>query len=374
MISVLNLPELSDGGDVSDWINRGGTAEKLFELAEKDENAHSFIQSSAQFVSGFVPPDYLIDGLLQRRFLYSLTGRTGSGKTAITLLLAASVALGKPIGKYGVELGRVLYLAGENPDDIRMRWIAMAQQLDFDINAIDVHFIAGTFKISELSATIEQEVARLGGVQFVIVDTSAAFFEGEDDNSNVQHGGHARTLRGLVTLLGGPCVIANCHPVKNAGDDNLIPRGGGAFLAEVDGNLAARNDDSMVELHWQGKFRGPDFAPLPFQLRTVTQEQLKDSKGRTIPTIIASGLTEASREELAAAARGHEDQLLGVLCENDEASYADLARRLGWSLKDGQPNKMRVKRTLQRLKDYKLVTNERDRWTPTEKGRKAFKS
>jgi hypothetical protein len=44
----------------------------------------------------------------------------------------------------------------------------------------------------------------------------------------------------------------------------------------------------VATLHWQGKFRGPDFAPVPFQLVTAMSEAIKDSKkGRTIPTIIA---------------------------------------------------------------------------------------
>ena len=50
------------------------------------------IQSSAEFVGGYVPPDYIVDGLLQEGFLYSLTGATGAGKTAITLRLAVNVA------------------------------------------------------------------------------------------------------------------------------------------------------------------------------------------------------------------------------------------------------------------------------------------
>jgi hypothetical protein len=53
----------------------------------------------------------------------------------------------------------------------------------------------------------------------------------------------------------------------------LIPRGGGPFLAEVDGNLTAKPVTGGVELHWQGKIRGPDFAPTHFQLRTVTHER-----------------------------------------------------------------------------------------------------
>src|SRR6187551_3029128 len=72
------------------------------------------ILSSGEFVQGFVPPDYLIDGLLQRRFCYSNTGQTGGGKTALALLIAAHVALGRPLGRRQVEQGRVLFFAGEN--------------------------------------------------------------------------------------------------------------------------------------------------------------------------------------------------------------------------------------------------------------------
>ena len=374
---IIELPTLSEHGDISDWLKAGGTAEQLYDFADKaasnEKKPKRFVHSSASFVLGFVPPDYLIDGLLQRRFLYSLTGRTGGGKTAISLLISASVALGKAMGNYTVQSGRVLYMAGENPDDIRMRWIAMAQQTDFDIDKIDVHFIPGTFRISELVDRVRREVEILGGVALVIVDTSAAFFEGEDENSNVQLGAHARRLRGLVDLPGGPCVIANCHPVKNAAEDNLIPRGGGAFIAEVDGNLTAHIDGSIVELHWQGKFRGPDFPPLTFQLRSVTHERLKDSKGRLIPTVVANYLSPAEKEQLATAARSEENRLLTVLIENEGASYADIARVLGWSLKNGDPHKVKVERTLKKLKEHKLVSRDRDRWEVTDKGKKALK-
>jgi hypothetical protein len=335
--------------------------------------AEPLIQSSKQFVHRFVPPDYLVDGILQRRFIYSLTGRTGGGKTAIALLIAASAALSRPIGACAVQQGRVVYFAGENPDDVRMRWIAMAQQMDFNIDAIDVYFVPGVFRISQLEERVRNEMKGLGGVSLVIIDTSAAFFESDDENSNTQQGAHARRLRSLVTLQGGPCVLALCHPVKNAADDNLIPRGGGAFIAEMDGNLTCKNDDSAVELHWQGKFRGPDFAPISFLLRTVTHEQLKDSKGRLIPTVVASHLTEAREQELATVARTNEDRLLAALAEDSRASLADLAKSLGWLFGSGLPNKMLVKRALAKLKKQKLVSDGRDGPELTPAGRKALK-
>jgi DNA-binding PadR family transcriptional regulator len=52
---------------------------------------------------------------------------------------------------------------------------------------------------------------------------------------------------------------------------------------------------------------------------------------------------------------------------------ADLARKVDWTLKTGEQNKMKVQRKLKRLVKHKLVTNDRDQWSVTEKGKKALK-
>jgi hypothetical protein len=289
------------------------------------------------------------------------------------LRLSAHVALGLILGEREVEQGRVLYFAGENPTDVRMRWIALSEQMDFDIDTIDVHFIPGTFKISELRERIQAEAETAGEFTLVIIDTSAAYFEGDDENNAKQAGEHARLLRGLTRLSGGPCVLVACHPPKNAGDDNLQPRGSGGLIAEMDGNLTARKHDTgTVEMHWQGKFRGPDFAPLSFQLRTVTHEQLKDTKGRLIPTVIASHLSDVAREELATASRSKENQLLALLVDNGSASMTELATLLGWSMRDGKPYKMMVARTLDALRADKLIRKDGRGFIVTDAGRKTL--
>jgi RecA-family ATPase len=242
-VRVVDIPGLPDKGDISDWLSAGGTTEKLVDLLRSapefvGETPRRLVKSSAEFVRGFVPPDYAIDGLIQRRFLYSLTAPTGHGKTAVALLLTASKALGRPIGNREVDAGRVLYLVGENPDDVKMRWIALAEQMKFDVDTIGVHFVEGVLTLSNTGQFIKAEVERLGGVEMVVVDTSAAYFEGTEENGNVEAGAHARQMRQtLGGLPGGPTVLVLCHPVKNPSQDNLPPRGGGAFIAEVDGNL-----------------------------------------------------------------------------------------------------------------------------------------
>ena len=245
--------------------------------------------------------------------------------------------------------------------------------MDFDINSIEVHFIPGTFKISELRERIQAEAAQVGDFTLVIVDTSAAYFEGENENDNSEQGQHARRFRNLTAIRGGPCVVVACHPPKNAGDDNLQPRGGGAFIAEMDGNLTARkHDDGTVELHWQGKFRGPDFAPTSFQLRSVTHERLKDTKGRLIPTVIASHISDTAKEEMATAARSKADKLLALLLDHGSASMTELATLLGWSMRDGKPYKMMVARTLEALLADKLIRKDGRGITVTDAGHKAL--
>jgi AAA domain len=335
----------------------------------------SLIKSSAQFVAEFVPPDYVIDGLLQEGFLYSLTGATGAGKTAMTLPLAASTALGVAFAGRGTKKRRVLYLAGENPTDVRMRWIALSQRMDFDPDTIEVYFIDKVFKISEAAAILEEETAKLGGdFGLVIIDTGPVFYEGDDESSRTQQGIHAKMLRGLITIIPGkPAIVANCHPVKNAPPDNLIPAGGGNFLNQVDGNLTASKTDSTTEVYWQGKFRGVEFAPMHFLLKTVTHERLKDSKGRLMPTVISEWISDTAKEEIAKQRVSDEDQLLAFIAADPKASQATFALKMGWKLFNGDPNKVKVGRCIKRLVDTKLINITRaGNYTLTDKGKVAL--
>jgi hypothetical protein len=330
----------------------------------------ALILSSGEFVRQFKKPDYLIDGILLRSFLYSFTALTGVGKTAIALLIAHSVALGRPIGEIDVTKGRVLYLVGENPDDLRMRWMAMSEIFSFDDGNIDVFFVAGIFNIADMRTRIAAELTAIGGVSLIIVDTSAAYFDGTEENSNTELGNYARMLRTLVEMPGAPTVLVLCHPVKNATRENLLPRGGGAFLNEVDGNLVAYGDRPLAELHWQGKFRGPDFEPIQFEMILAKSERVKDSKDRIVPTVAARFISSKEQADRTKEKATDQDRLLNTMLEHEGASLAALAEEMDWRLANGDPNKMRVKRLLEPLKGEKLVSIFRGTWTLTPSGKK----
>jgi hypothetical protein len=91
--------------------------------------------------------------------------------------------------------------------------------------------------------------------------------------------------------------------------ENLVPRGGGAFVNEVDGNLVCvAQGGGLVDLHWHVKFRGPDFAPIPFKITAGQSEKLKDSDGEKIWTVTAAPVTVDTRSgggnELIVAMQG----------------------------------------------------------------------
>jgi len=387
-IRIVRLPGLPEKGDVSDWLDAdSGNADKLVDycfdapLWTPETAAPSIVPeapavtlpirlalSSAEFVAGFTPPDYLIVGWLQRRFVYSLTAATGDGKTAVALLITLLISQGSALGKLEVNRGRVLYFAGENPDDVRMRWIAGTQQLGLTPEDIDnVFFVPGKFKFTEIHERIREEMAARE-LALVVVDTSAAYFETDDENNNIQALAHAKRLRELSRLPGGPTVLICCHPTKNA--ENLVPRGGGSFLAEVDGNLTCKRNDLAVELHWQGKFRGPDFAPMSFQLKMLTHERLKDTKGNLIQTVVALPLSDEGLRDMSAVRRADEDRVLLSIYENPRLPSRERARELGWFMRSGDPYHMRVARAEKALAVGRLITKARDGWELTKAGEK----
>jgi hypothetical protein len=344
------------------------------ERSQPESIPPKLILSSKEFVSGFVAPNYLIEGVLLRGYCYSLTGKTNAGKTAVELTVAASAAERWNIGDHEVDdKCKVLVPAGENPTDVQARWLAMSEHLKFDTDTVGVYFIPGVFKVSAMQARVAEEVNKLGGVGLIIIDTSAAYFEGDDENHNMQAIAHAKMMRRFCEYEGQPTVLIGCHPAKHASDDLLLPRGGGAFLNEVDGNLTAANDNMVVKVHWCGKIRGPDFEPMYFTLDVVTSEKVKDAKGRLMPTAIARALSEHDHDRKLAESYQEDEDLLLALERNDGASLKDLATACNWFAK-GKPYKVKVSRKLDKLKKEKLVEKPADKWTLTQAGKDKAKA
>jgi AAA domain/CHC2 zinc finger len=322
-IRIVELPGLDEREDAFDWIKRGGTREQLDEIGDKapkwssqsDEQPKRIMQTIADFLAGYICPNYVVDGLLKRGFLYSLTAMTGAGKTAIALLIAEIASNRKrrrKLGPHEVEHVRVIYIACENADDVRARLIGMESRMDFDRADLDMLVIDSVFDLAKNMDRIRKEAEEFGGnIGLVIIDTSAAMFAGQDENNNPQMLAHAKLQRSLCDLPGRPCVLALNHPIKHAtSPDQLLPRGGGAYINEIDGNLTAwTHGERLTTLHWTGKIRGPDFEAIEFRMPTIHTDKLADGKGRMLPTVMAEIISNKEIDEDEAKAAIQDDKI-----------------------------------------------------------------
>jgi RecA-family ATPase len=328
--------------------------------------------SAAEFMATFTNPIYLIDGIIQRGRVHSLTSITGHGKTAVALFLACLIATGRNLGNIEVVQGDVVFLAGENPDDLCGRFHAACQLYNVDPLNLPIRVMPGNFPMTgETAEALKQQLDTAGRpIALIIGDSAAAYFPGDDDNHNVQMGAFARNLRVLTGCAGNPAVLILCHPVKAAAKDNLVPRGGGAFLNEVDAGLTlwAEAQGETTTLHWQGKIRGADFQPVNFTLKQVKLENMQDAKGRRFVSIVATLQSEEQSEKAIGQAAQDENTVLEHLRRTPGISIANVAANAGWVSETGVPNKAKVHRLLKSLAKDKLAKFWRGKWQITTAG------
>ena len=335
------------------------------------------ILTGAAFAASYVPPDWLVDGIVQRGRLYACTSPTGHGKTAIWLFNACMIHNGRLIGQLEVCKGNALILAGENPEDLKARMHGMIRAYGLSLDQMP-YILPGNFPLTEDEAdALRREIAGLDvPLALIVGDTASSFFPGDDENDNVQAGHYARTLRTFTECRGAPAVVVLSHPVKNAARGNLLPRGGGAFLNELDGNLVLWSEalGEMTELHWQAKVRGPDFAAVGYRLRLVPTG-FTDQRARPVMTVVGEPMSEEAVADAAKQALARGDAVLVSIRDHPEWSYATIADKAGWQGEDGKPQRWLVQRAIRSLAEDKLIQRPRTGapWKLTDKGEDALK-
>jgi hypothetical protein len=130
------------------------------------ESPPQLVMTLPDFLAGYVQPEYVVDGILKRGFLYALTAMTGAGKTAIALLIAEIASNRKRrrmLGPHEVAHVRAVYIACENADDVRERLIGMEAKMDFKRGDLDMLVIDQVFDLEKNLDRICKEVDEFGG-------------------------------------------------------------------------------------------------------------------------------------------------------------------------------------------------------------------
>jgi putative DNA primase/helicase len=129
-VKVVELPNLPEGGDVSDWLDAEGTAEELERLAREAPEWEPTPEAEPELVGRLlvdVEPErvsWLWPGWIPLGKLTLIDGDPGTGKSALTTDLAARMSAGRalPDGT-PCEAGGVVLLNAEDgvADTIRPR-------------------------------------------------------------------------------------------------------------------------------------------------------------------------------------------------------------------------------------------------------------
>jgi len=322
------------------------------------------IDSSEAFLADLQPLEYLIDGLLPKGVTYSLTGHAGHGKTTLALQFALSVATGEMFGHRETSKGSVLILAGENPHNVKWQYAAaLAARSLHPKDVKNIHFVQGRFSITEWAEVFKAKLKQIPDLKLVIIDSLQAFFEGDNDNDNSQMVGMAHKLRDLCDVEDRPAMLIIAHPAgKTPSKDNLVPRGGSAFLNEIDGNLTVWSQDaSQQTLHHSQKFRGAGFDPMEWVMQIHEFQHLTDVHNTPLklPVSRPELMTESAKREQDV------ERILEAFLYTVDAgqplSVRELATQQGIS-------RWRAEQIIKTAKDEKLIRRHAKKYVLTQGG------
>jgi hypothetical protein len=135
-VAPLLLPGLLPKGDVSDWLDAGGTVEELERLATLALTVEDYpLQTLAELMSTTdIDEPELIAGLLWRGRTHWLFSAPNTGKTLLVIAEGLHIAAGRPFHGRQVQRGTVVMIEEDSPLSIVAEYVDMLA----DIYEIDL--------------------------------------------------------------------------------------------------------------------------------------------------------------------------------------------------------------------------------------------
>lgn len=237
-LKVLKLPDLPPKGDVSDWLNAGGTRERLAALVATTpeyagETERERTSRPVLVCLDEVQPEevrWIWPGRFAKGKLSLVVGDPGNGKSTALIDVACRVTRGAEWPDKGsAESGSVLILTAEDglADTVRPR---------VDVHGGDstrFHALQGVhtggderpFSLETDIAHLEAAVDHIEDVRIIIIDPLSAYLGGRDSYKDSQ-------VRAILTPLAklaercGVAIVGDRPPDEGDGSQGVISRTG----------------------------------------------------------------------------------------------------------------------------------------------------
>lgn len=303
---VLALPGLPAKGDVSDWIDAGGTADQLWGLIES-AMCRPWTGERARLNFGAIwfgdaehameEPEWLVDDVLTRGDLSLVYGASGSGKSFWATHLAMAVARGGDFFDHRVmRPGGVVYIAAEGRKGYKKRLrayrkhfgIADGTPLPFVFLPVAIDLFAngegsdGDKLLADLQVLAGEMRAMSTRLELVVVDTHAAVSPGANENASEDGSRMLRRYQRIQETTGAHVMVVH-H--KNASGEK--PRGWTGIYANVDNAVEVDCDEAKNRTAKIVKMKdGEDGLKLGFRLQPVDIGARDDGKAITSCVVV----------------------------------------------------------------------------------------
>jgi hypothetical protein len=259
-VRILRLPNLPPKGDVSDWLDAGGTPDELdrlianappflFAAASSSRAAESKMRfhSAAEIAAATAAePVFVAEPWAAEGALLEIDGKIkSSGKTTFITYMCRAILDGRDFMGGPTQRSPIVYLSEQSPATFREA-LRRADLLDCDdFRVLFWHDTIGTTWPAVMEAA-RAEASRIGA-RVLVVDTLGQFSGVKGDREN-DSGAALEAMAPLqeAAAVDGLAVVILRHDRKSGGDVGDSGRGSSAFSGAVDVVLRLRRSEGAA--------------------------------------------------------------------------------------------------------------------------------
>jgi hypothetical protein len=298
-VRVLRLPNLPPKGDVSGWLDAGGTVDALEALADaapvwpegepfpgdvggdvdepelhesisepNDEHVRRFRLFSDLELEAQPAGRPLVEGVAYQNGLISLIGKYGTYKTFILLELAFCIAVGADWHGRRVTPGAVVYVYAEGAHGIKKRLAACKRAYGYTGGA-GIYFLPTSVLVSD-PAQVAAFLLAIGelpvdSIAAVFIDTVARNMAGNENTVDDM----GKFVRGCDTIREHlKCAVFLAH---HTGWEAERSRGSTNLPASVDTEIMVDRDDTIVTLRCTKQKEAAEFSPITLEAFPIAE-------------------------------------------------------------------------------------------------------
>ncbi len=245
-IRVIELPDLEESEDVSDWLNNGGTGEELIEIIDSTGPFKPAIKTDIKLNLKNMSDvkaervEWLWPNKIPEGALTIISGDPGTTKSYLTQYIAAHVTNGTPwpdCPDEPVKKGSVIFIADEDDPAkiIRPRLDAHGADVNrvYILESVQVSGDREFFDLTRHLDGIDNILSRIPDCRLLVLDPITAYLGSTNANSNAEVRAAITPLAALAAQQNVTIIGINHHNKRQ--DLKYIHRGLGstAFVAQA---------------------------------------------------------------------------------------------------------------------------------------------